>query len=218
MPKCKNDPTRYFKGNEPSPKGLGYCTYNMKVGTIKKGKYGNKWKVREIKNGTKRWIKINKYDINKIKRYLENKLYKWWFQLSNGGIIIVYKDNSYKTVLSSKKDKKKQEEHEKKWKELEKDKNVKYIIWDCISIDSLQLFVNYLLFKTPNNIIEKFIIYKNISDIFINNIKKLTIKSSEVTNKDYSLEGEYHFEHYGNKFKNKILKKLLKSKIIKQKM
>ena len=40
MPKCKNDPTRYFKGNEPSPKGLGYCTYNMKVGTIKKGKYG----------------------------------------------------------------------------------------------------------------------------------------------------------------------------------
>ena len=76
----------------------------------------------------------------------------------------------------------------------------------------------YLLFKTPNNIIEKFIIYKNISDIFINNIKKLTIKSSEVTNKDYSLEGEYHFEHYGNKFKNKILKKLLKSEIIKQKM
>ena len=79
-------------------------------------------------------MKINEYDINKVKRYLENKLYKWWFQLSNGGIIIVYKDNSYKTVLSSKKDKKKQEEHEKKWKELEKDKNVKYIIWDCISI------------------------------------------------------------------------------------
>jgi hypothetical protein len=25
--KCKNDPKRYYKGTEPSPKGLGYCGY-----------------------------------------------------------------------------------------------------------------------------------------------------------------------------------------------
>ena len=219
MPSCKNDPSRKYKGTEPSPKGLGYCAHNMKIGAVKKGKDGNKWIVREIKNGSKRWMKVKEYDINKVKKYLEDKLYKWWIQLSKGGLIIVYKNNSYKKVLPPKKGKKIQKEHEKQWKGLEKDKNVKYIIWSNISIDSLQSFINYLLFKTKNNIIEKFLTSKNILNIFIKNIKKLIIKYSEVTaHKDYTLKGEYDFEYYGDKFKNKILKKLLKSKIIKHKM
>ena len=41
MPKCKNDPTRSYKGTEPSPKGLGYCAHGMKEGDKKKGKDGN---------------------------------------------------------------------------------------------------------------------------------------------------------------------------------
>ena len=36
MPKCKNDPTKSYKGDEPSPKGLGYCAHAEKVGIIKK--------------------------------------------------------------------------------------------------------------------------------------------------------------------------------------
>ena len=36
MPKCKNDPTRYYKGSEPSPKGLGYCAHGLKEGDKKK--------------------------------------------------------------------------------------------------------------------------------------------------------------------------------------
>ena len=28
MPNCKNDPTRKYKGTEPSPIGLGYCVEN----------------------------------------------------------------------------------------------------------------------------------------------------------------------------------------------
>ena len=55
MPKCKNDSTKKYKGTEPSPKGLGYCAHSMKVGAVKKGKDGNKWIVKEIKNGSKRW-------------------------------------------------------------------------------------------------------------------------------------------------------------------
>ena len=58
MPKCKNDPTRKYKGTEPSPKGLGYCAHSMKVGAVKKGKDGNKWIIKEMKNGSKRWIKV----------------------------------------------------------------------------------------------------------------------------------------------------------------
>jgi len=59
MPKCKNGPTKKYKGTEPSPKGLGYCAHSMKIGEVKKGKDGNKWKVRKIKNGSKRWMKVN---------------------------------------------------------------------------------------------------------------------------------------------------------------
>ena len=53
MSSCKN------KGTEPSPKGLGYCARNETVNNIRKGKDGNKWVVKELKNGSKRWLKIN---------------------------------------------------------------------------------------------------------------------------------------------------------------
>jgi hypothetical protein len=59
MPKCINDPLKTYKGEEPSPKGLGYCAHAEKEGKIKKGKDGNKYIVKEVKNGSKRWIKIN---------------------------------------------------------------------------------------------------------------------------------------------------------------
>ena len=69
MPKCKNDPTRYYKGSEPSPKGLGYCAHGFKEGDKKKGKDGNTWIIKKIKNGSLRWIKIKK--IKNISLYLE---------------------------------------------------------------------------------------------------------------------------------------------------
>ena len=73
MPKCKNDPTRSFKGTEPSPKGLGYCAHSMKVGSFKKGKDGNKWEVKEVKNGSKRWMKIKNGKNKKIKNIVNTK-------------------------------------------------------------------------------------------------------------------------------------------------
>ncbi len=50
MPICKNDPKKTYKGNEPSPKGLGYCAHAEKLGVIRKGKDGNKWKIEAICN------------------------------------------------------------------------------------------------------------------------------------------------------------------------
>ena len=60
MPKCKNDSTRKYKGDEPSPKGLGFCAHAEKEGLTKKGKDGNYWEVKTTKNGTKRWVKATK--------------------------------------------------------------------------------------------------------------------------------------------------------------
>ena len=81
MPKCINDPLKTYKGDEPSPKGLGYCAHAVKEGKIKKGKDGNKYIVKEVKNGSKRWIKINfkklekeaKKEFKKTRKEFQNK-------------------------------------------------------------------------------------------------------------------------------------------------
>ena len=57
MPKCKNDPNRTYNGDEPSPKGLGYCAHAEKLGILKKGKDGNIWKNEVTVKGVKRWVK-----------------------------------------------------------------------------------------------------------------------------------------------------------------
>ena len=58
MPKCNNDESRSYKGDEPSPKGLGYCAHAEPEGSQKKGKDGNMWEVKKVSSGSKRWIKI----------------------------------------------------------------------------------------------------------------------------------------------------------------
>ena len=57
MPLCKNDPKKSYKGDEPSPKGLGYCAHAEKLGVSKKGKDGNIWKIETTSKGVKRWVK-----------------------------------------------------------------------------------------------------------------------------------------------------------------
>jgi hypothetical protein len=85
MPQCINDPKKSYKGNEPSPKGLGYCAHTEEIGTIKNGLNGNKWIISSTAKGIKRWIKYNvknkKEDKNKlIKIYSEKESLKeqWW--------------------------------------------------------------------------------------------------------------------------------------------
>ena len=57
MPICKNDPTKTYIGKEPSPKGLGWCAASEKENVIRKGKDGNKWVAKRVKNGSLRWFK-----------------------------------------------------------------------------------------------------------------------------------------------------------------
>jgi hypothetical protein len=58
MPKCLNDETKYYKGNEPSPKGLGYCAGAEEVGEEMIGKDGNMWVIFETKT-CKKWVKVD---------------------------------------------------------------------------------------------------------------------------------------------------------------
>ena len=43
MPTCKNNSKKTYNGNEPSPKGLGFCASSEKEGTKMKGNDGNIW-------------------------------------------------------------------------------------------------------------------------------------------------------------------------------
>jgi hypothetical protein len=55
MPACKNDSTTKYKGDEPSPKGLGYCAHAQALGSKKTGLDGKQYQVRADKNGKKSW-------------------------------------------------------------------------------------------------------------------------------------------------------------------
>jgi hypothetical protein len=56
MPKCKNNPSRSYKGTEPSPKGKGFCASGAKVGQRKRGTDGNMWIVKRV-GKSQRWVK-----------------------------------------------------------------------------------------------------------------------------------------------------------------
>ena len=75
MPTCKNDPSKKYKGTEPSPKGLGWCAHGEKEGKVRKGKDGNQWIVKKVKNGSKRWIVQNDLNlyIKKLDKFLNKR-------------------------------------------------------------------------------------------------------------------------------------------------
>ena len=88
MPKCKNDPTKSYKGTEPSPKGLGFCAHSEKIGKTRKGLDDNIWKIEATVKGVKRWVKQKtrtniknvkstpiKNDKKMIKMIVQNLLY-----------------------------------------------------------------------------------------------------------------------------------------------
>ncbi len=98
---CKNNPKKTYTGNEPSPKGLGFCASGEKEGTKMKGKDNNIW---IKKNG--KWIRYSNSQVDKLKKKLYKKLFSFWKKLSQGQIIIIYKNNqdnnlTYKFIKSN---------------------------------------------------------------------------------------------------------------------
>ena len=75
MPTCINDNLKHYKGDEPSPKGRGFCAHAEKVGTTKKGLDGNKWIVTKTSTGSRRWTKLKttskKIKIKKVSKKLQ---------------------------------------------------------------------------------------------------------------------------------------------------
>jgi hypothetical protein len=71
MPTCKNDCKRYYRGDEPSPKGLGYCAHAEKINQRRKGRDGKFWVVKAVTMKTgkriRRWTRVKKVVTKKRK-------------------------------------------------------------------------------------------------------------------------------------------------------
>jgi hypothetical protein len=52
---CIGEPNKRFRGNEPSPKGVGYCAGNRQIGEIRIGRDNRLWIVKVTSNGSRRW-------------------------------------------------------------------------------------------------------------------------------------------------------------------
>ena len=98
MPICKNDPKRKYIGNEPSPKGLGWCAHGEKEGSIRIGLDKNKWIVKKVSNGSLRWFKTIK-DIEK-KQTLINLNYNN-DPFNNSNIRIHFRDLPFFNIILS---------------------------------------------------------------------------------------------------------------------
>ncbi len=54
---CNCDIDRFYQGNEPSPKGLGFCAHCTPLNVTMKGLDGNLWENKKFIKG-KRWVKV----------------------------------------------------------------------------------------------------------------------------------------------------------------
>lgn len=75
MPTCKNDDSKYYKGTEPSPKGMGWCAHAEKVNSRKRGRDGNIWQVKKV-GKSKRWMKVRKCVLRRKKHSTTSKTVK----------------------------------------------------------------------------------------------------------------------------------------------
>jgi len=113
MPQCKNDPKRKYKGDEPSPKGLGWCAHGEKEGEVRKGRDGNKWIVKKVSSGSLRWVKVVDKDGDKtlVKKGYKKYVLKNDFDNKELDIpcivyiknknVIIYKNDDYVIMLIS---------------------------------------------------------------------------------------------------------------------
>uniref|UniRef100_A0A6C0LXZ6 Uncharacterized protein n=1 Tax=viral metagenome TaxID=1070528 RepID=A0A6C0LXZ6_9ZZZZ len=204
MPKCKNDPDSNYIGNEPSPKGLGFCAHAEKVNTIKKGRDGNIWIIKS-NNNIKKWFKHNdnKKKVNDIVELLYNKMKKWWIKMTDGALIICFKNGDVKLIDSNKKTKNAKLKELKELHEMYgQDDNVKAIIWSGMSVDILYGFIYYILNKYSKAMFKQLVDSENILLLILDNFTNLFEKYKLFTSKDYTFKNKPTIDH------DKIAKKL----------
>ena len=93
MPKCINDKTKTYKGDEPSPKGNGYCASAEIAGKIMIGKDATNYIVKEISNGQKRWTKYQPVNIIDFDNMPIEDMNEVYFPVVSKNIILIKKES-----------------------------------------------------------------------------------------------------------------------------
>lgn len=182
MPPCKNNLKKHYVGNEPSPKGLGYCASGEKEGRMMKGRDGNMW----IKKSGK-WIRLDNNE--DVEKELDKKLHKWWQNLAQGNIILILSDGKHKLIKSSMKTgKAKTKDLLEKWAAFQEEKDVKAIIWSAQSYDTIQQFIEYLIKRTSKSRMKELLKMKDLPSYLLENYKKYFVKSEYIGKKDYTFK------------------------------
>ena len=75
-----------------------------------------------------------------------------------------------------------------KWKEFEKNKEVKAIIWSAQSIDIIEMFIDFFIKKLTINELEELIKIKNLPEYLLENYKKYFEKNKLFSDKDYTFK------------------------------
>ena len=170
------------------------------------------------------------YDVHKLKAYLEKKMHPWYSKLSEGHLLIIKKNGTYKIISSTKKTRNATYSNMlSKWKQYGEDKTIQYILWTTPGMGSSQhveMFVDYIVETKSNKIVEEMIRSKHTLPILVKHFTKLCSKYPIHTKKDYFLnQYEYPWitsdkerDVVNSNIKKKLLTKLTKSTIIKTKL
>ncbi len=115
---------------------------------------------------------------SKLVKKLASKMEKWWFKLSNGKVLVVYKDGKTKFADGD------------VYEKMENDSEVKAFIWSSRSYDNLTFFVYYILKKFPASEVKKLMkgSSANTFKFALENFRKLFKKFRFKTNKDYYMK------------------------------
>ncbi len=168
-------------------------------GTIQQGNDGCNYIIKYDKNKNKKWVKITEETKLSFEKDLKNKLYKWWLELSKGGILAIYSNNKYKLISGT------VNKISKEWIKLNDDKEVKAIIWSSISIDILESFIKFLVKKNNDEFLKKLLklTTTNIVKYLIENYKTYFYKMKLKSNKDYTLKTIKYVKPISKKRKSK---------------
>lgn len=152
MPACKNDTKRSYKGDEPSPKGLGYCAHAERVGTVRKGRDGIEWTVSETGAGVRRWTKVvDRFDV------LIRAVEPWYTKLANGALLVIRGGGEFQLLEAKQKTAAARSAAMRRaHAALGSDPSVRAIVWTSVSRDVLKSFVRRVLNRAPSPLLRRF--------------------------------------------------------------
>lgn len=121
-----------------------------------------------------------------VKNTAYRDVFKWWFKLSNGGIVIVYKNGTHEVYSGKFKTlRPRLNDIKRRWDEAAEDPGVSAIVWSPISRDAFSFFWERFLRKIDIAKLRTLNKNRTLRDYIFKNYRKFFTKNNSFTKKDY---------------------------------